>query len=112
MHQLRSMGVGPSIDDFGTGYSSPSYVQSMPVDALKIDRSFTAKLESSPTAVTMVRSVIAMGRTLGLRITTEGVENGSQLEIVRQLGTDEVQGYYIRKPANAETALQLVVPQA
>jgi diguanylate cyclase (GGDEF)-like protein len=112
MYQLRRMGIGLSIDDFGTGYSSLSYVQSMPVDALKIDRSFTAKLESSVTAVTMVRSVIAMGRSLGLRITTEGVESAAQLEIVRQLGTDEVQGYLIGKPATAEAALQRVAAQA
>ena len=81
----------------------------MPVDAVKIDRSFTAKLDSSPAAVTMIRLIIAMARTLGLRVVTEGVESASQLEIVRQLGSDEVQGFYIGRPDNAETALKLVI---
>jgi len=109
MHRLRKLGVELSIDDFGTGYSSLSYLQTMPIDAVKIDRSFTASLDSSPAAVTMVRSIIAMARTLGLRVVTEGVESSSQLEIVRQLGSDEAQGFYLGKPDDAETALKLVM---
>jgi len=108
MQQLREMGVSLSIDDFGTGYSSLSYLQTMPVNAVKIDRSFTASLGRNSTAVTMIKSVIAMGRTLGLRVVTEGVENEGQLNIVRQLGSHEAQGYYMGRPESAEKALERI----
>ena len=78
MELLKKLGVRFSIDDFGTGYSSLSYLQNMPVDALKIDRSFTARLGSSENALSMVRALIAMGRALNLRIVVEGVENSAQ----------------------------------
>jgi diguanylate cyclase (GGDEF)-like protein len=109
MLRLRDMGVSVSMDDFGTGYSSLSYLQKMPFVAFKIDRSFIAKVDSNPTVVNMISSIIAMGHALGLRVVTEGVETADQLEIARQLGSDEVQGLYIGKPVNAETALQIVV---
>lgn len=104
MYRLREMGASISIDDFGTGYSSLSYLQSLPVDALKIDRSFTMMLDSSHAAVSMTRSIIAMAHALGLRVVTEGVETDRQLEILRQLGSDEVQGYYLGKPENGNMA--------
>ena len=106
---LKSLGVGISIDDFGTGYSSLSYLQSMPVDAIKVDRSFTAKLGSSQTALSMVRAIIAMARALGLRIVIEGVENSAQVEILRQLGCDEVQGYYYGRPEDAQASVDRVL---
>jgi diguanylate cyclase (GGDEF)-like protein/PAS domain S-box-containing protein len=109
MNTLRQYGVQISIDDFGTGYSSLSYLQNMPVAALKIDRSFTAKLGSSQTALSMVKAIIAMARALGLRIVTEGVENQVQVEILRQLGCDDVQGFYYGKPEKAALALERVM---
>jgi diguanylate cyclase (GGDEF)-like protein/PAS domain S-box-containing protein len=111
MQRLRDLGVRISIDDFGTGYSSLSYLQNMPLDALKIDRSFTMKLGSSQTALSMVRAIIAMARALGLRIVTEGVENYSQVEILRQLGCDEIQGYYCGRPEGAEASIARVLRQ-
>jgi EAL domain-containing protein (putative c-di-GMP-specific phosphodiesterase class I) len=81
----------------------------MPIDALKIDRSFTARLDSSPAAVSMIRSVISMGRSLGLRVVTEGVETAAQLETLRRLGSDEAQGYYLGRPEDAEAAFQRVL---
>jgi len=108
MEQLKHLGVRISIDDFGTGYSSLSYLQHMPLDSLKIDRSFTAKLGSSPTALSMVRAIIAMARALGLRIVTEGVENAAQVELLRVLGTDDVQGYYYGRPEDAAATLERV----
>jgi EAL domain-containing protein (putative c-di-GMP-specific phosphodiesterase class I) len=84
-------------------------LQNLPVDALKIDRSFTAKLDTSPTAVSMIRSVIAMGRTLGLRVVTEGVESEGQLGVISELGSDEVQGFFTGQPAPAETAMALAM---
>lgn len=108
MARLKKLGVCISIDDFGTGYSSLSYLQNMPVDSLKIDRSFTARLGSSQTALTMVRAMIAMARALGLRIVTEGVENEVQVEILRQLGSDEVQGFYYSAPEDGPATVERV----
>jgi EAL domain-containing protein (putative c-di-GMP-specific phosphodiesterase class I) len=112
MNALRRYGVRISIDDFGTGYSSLSYLQSMPVDALKVDRSFTAKIASSPTAVSMVRAVIAMARALGLRVVTEGVENLDQADILRHLGCDEVQGFLYGRPEDHQASMERVWREA
>lgn len=112
MGRLKSIGVSISIDDFGTGYSSLSYLQNMPLDSLKIDRSFTAKLGTSQKALSMVRAIIAMARALGLRIVTEGVENSAQVEILRQLGTDDVQGFYYGRPEDGEASVDRVTRHA
>jgi EAL domain-containing protein (putative c-di-GMP-specific phosphodiesterase class I) len=108
MQRLRDLGVHISLDDFGTGYSSLSYLQNMPLDALKIDRSFTMKLGSSLTALSMVRAIIAMARALGLRVVTEGVENSVQVEILRQLDCDDIQGYYCGRPESPEASVARV----
>jgi diguanylate cyclase (GGDEF)-like protein/PAS domain S-box-containing protein len=105
MQDLRRLGVRFSIDDFGTGYSSLSYIQYMPVDVLKIDRSFTAKLGTSRRALSMVRAIIAMARALGLRVVTEGVEKAAQVEVLRELGCDDVQGYYFGKPEDGDASV-------
>ncbi len=116
MEELRSFGIRIAIDDFGTGYSSLSYLQSMPVDALKVDRTFTARLGSAgaenTTAETMVRAIIAMARALGLHIVTEGVETEAQAEILRQLGTDDAQGYLYGRPETPEAAAARVRREA
>jgi predicted signal transduction protein with EAL and GGDEF domain len=109
MHRLRAMGIGISIDDFGTGYSSLSCLQNMPVEALKIDRSFISRLDQDRASVPMIRSIIAMGHALGLRVVSEGVENERQLKILTDLGSDEVQGYYFGKPEIAGKALERVL---
>lgn len=108
MEQLKHFGVRISIDDFGTGYSSLSYLQNMPLDSIKIDRSFTAKLGSSQPALSMVRAIIAMARALGLRIISEGVENAAQAELLRRLGTDDVQGYYYGRPEDGPATVERV----
>lgn len=108
MEQLKHFGVRISIDDFGTGYSSLSYLQNMPLDSLKIDRSFTSRLGSSQPALSMVRAIIAMARALGLRIVTEGVENAAQVELLRRLGTDDVQGYYYGRPEDGAATVERV----
>jgi EAL domain-containing protein (putative c-di-GMP-specific phosphodiesterase class I) len=108
MHLLKELGVGLSLDDFGTGYSSLSYLQNMPVDALKVDRSFTARFGSSPTALSMVRAIIAMARALEIRVVTEGVENSTQAEILQQLGCDHVQGYYYGRPEDAKASVERI----
>jgi diguanylate cyclase (GGDEF)-like protein/PAS domain S-box-containing protein len=108
MVELRAFGIRIAIDDFGTGYSSLGYLQHMTVDTLKVDRTFTSRLGRSSTAVAMVRAIIAMGQALGLRVVTEGVENETQAEILRQLGTDEVQGDLYGRPETANVAAERV----
>jgi EAL domain-containing protein (putative c-di-GMP-specific phosphodiesterase class I) len=92
---LRSLGVSILLDDFGTGYSSLSYLQRLPVTTIKLDKSFLWDIETSTSAVALIRGVIALAHDLGVRVVAEGVETGEQLEAVRGLGCDEVQGYLL-----------------
>ena len=96
--QIRQAGSSISLDDFGTGYASLSMLRSLPVNVLKIDRSFTQDLERSEETRTLVKAMIAMAKALGLRIITEGVENQRQLDWLHQQQVDQVQGYLLGKP--------------
>jgi len=100
LSRLRAMGVGLALDDFGTGYASLRHLASLPLDALKIDRSFVANLEK-PAHLAIVQSMIELAHRLGLRVTAEGVEGRSQLATLRALGCDEVQGHLHGKPLTA-----------
>lgn len=100
MH-LKHMGVKLSIDDFGTGYSSLAYLKSFKVDKLKIDRSFICDLASDPENAAIVRAVVHMARSLGLRTIAEGVESQQALEHLRLYRCDEAQGYYLSRPVPA-----------
>ncbi len=97
LEELHRMGVVLSIDDFGTGYSSLSYLQQLPVEELKIDRSFVAAMAEETSAV-IVRSTIDLGRNLGLRVVAEGVENDDILAQLRELGCPVAQGFAISRP--------------
>lgn len=101
MRRLRKLGVRISIDDFGTGYSSLSYLGALPIDSLKIDRSFVMNLEDKPENVEIVRAVITLGHALGKRVIAEGVETPAQLASLRELGADEAQGYLLSRPLAA-----------
>lgn len=96
--EARNRGIGVSLDDFGTGYSSLSYLLNLPVDELKIDQSFIHDLEFDRRRVELVKTVLSLGRTLGKRVVAEGVETREQLEILRNMGCEYVQGYLISKP--------------
>ncbi len=98
LHAIRDLGVSVVIDDFGTGYSSLSYLAQMPINALKIDRSFIAAMESSPQNLAIVATIISLAHTLNLRVVAEGVETESQREVLQQMGCDEIQGYLISPP--------------
>ncbi|SDN84605.1 diguanylate cyclase/phosphodiesterase [Klenkia soli] len=96
--RLREMGVGIAIDDYGTGYSSLSYLHQLPVDELKLDRSLTQDLATSPTAAAITRHSIALAHDLGLRVVGEGIEDPEGLDALVELGCDTVQGYLTGRP--------------
>ncbi|CCQ73678.1 bifunctional diguanylate cyclase/phosphodiesterase [Magnetospira sp. QH-2] len=95
---LRDMGIRVTIDDFGTGYSSLSYLQSLPLDGLKIDRSFIADIGEDGQGSSLAGAVVAIGQSLGLKVTAEGVETEDQLGFLRQQWCDEMQGFYFSRP--------------
>jgi diguanylate cyclase (GGDEF)-like protein/PAS domain S-box-containing protein len=108
LKRLSDFGLEISIDDFGTGYSSLSYLKRFPVSKLKIDRSFVKGIAENSEDYVLVQSIIALARGLGLAVVAEGVENPEQLEALRGLGCDQIQGYYYGKPGTAaETAKRL-----
>ncbi|GAB3000360.1 EAL domain-containing protein [Amycolatopsis acidiphila] len=98
---LREIGVRLAIDDFGTGYSSLAQLQRLTLDTLKIDRSFVMRLGDSADAEAIVTSIIAMAHAVQLTVVAEGVENEMQLNLLRELGCDQAQGYYLGKPMPA-----------
>jgi EAL domain-containing protein (putative c-di-GMP-specific phosphodiesterase class I) len=95
---IHALGVTMALDDFGTGYSSLSYLKNLPMDALKIDRSFLAGIESSTAAVVLVQSLVSLAHSLGMRVVVEGVETRKQFELVSAAGCDELQGYLLGRP--------------
>ena len=107
LQELRALGVTCSIDDFGTGYCGLSYLNRLPVDALKIDRSFITELSGG--SDTIVTAVIALGHSLGLKVIAEGVETADQLARLADRGCDEMQGYLFSKPVPADEFAALVV---
>ena len=102
MTRLRAMGVRLAVDDFGTGYSSLSYLSRFPVDFLKIDRSFVAALESGDADSNLVRTIVEMGRTLGLETIAEGIERAEQMSLLKTMGTTMGQGFLLARPMTYE----------
>jgi diguanylate cyclase (GGDEF)-like protein/PAS domain S-box-containing protein len=100
--QLRSTGVRLCIDDFGTGYSSLSYLHELPIDALKIDRSFIGAIGTDERKHKIVQSILLLGRGLGIEVVAEGVETAQQVELLRQLGCEHAQGYFFSRPLPLE----------
>jgi EAL domain-containing protein (putative c-di-GMP-specific phosphodiesterase class I) len=104
LEQIRSLGVRIAIDDFGTGYASLSYLQRLPVDILKVDRSFVMGLADGDKSHELLEAILGVGQALSLATVAEGVEDHGQLETVRRMGCDMAQGYLMSKPIPAEVA--------
>jgi diguanylate cyclase (GGDEF)-like protein len=101
LRELRAMGINIAVDDFGTGYSSLAYLTSLPISALKIDRSFVATMQSDAQHMSLVSMIISLGRTLDLAVIAEGVETEDQAKLLRLLKCDQLQGYLYSKPLPA-----------
>jgi diguanylate cyclase len=99
MLRLRALGLHLAVDDFGTGYSSLGYLSQLPFTAVKIDRSFLSNRRPTSESVSMVQSMIELGHKMGMRVIVEGIEEESQLVMVRGLGADEAQGYLLGRPS-------------
>ncbi|HVB47407.1 MAG TPA: EAL domain-containing protein [Burkholderiales bacterium] len=108
IEDLKALGVQVSIDDFGAGYSSIRYLNSIPADCLKIDRSLVAAAPASSRGRAIVKAIVALAQNLGLRVVAEGVETFEQHEYLRSIGCDEMQGYYFSRPLPAAGFAELL----
>ncbi|MDQ2749657.1 MAG: EAL domain-containing protein [Actinomycetota bacterium] len=109
LNQLKQLGVQIALDDFGTGYSSLAYLQRFPVDTLKIDGAFINAISRSRDSDAIIRTLVQLGHDLGVRTVAEGVETTHQLDHVRRQGVDEVQGFLLSKPLDADSLDRLVL---
>ncbi len=108
LNQMKDLKLKIALDDFGTGYSSLSYLTSFPVDAIKIDRSFVMGCTMSRSNRIVIKAIIAMGHSLGMRIVAEGIETSEQLQLLKEYGADEGQGFYFSPPVSEEQFIKLL----
>ncbi|NET06200.1 MAG: GGDEF domain-containing protein [Symploca sp. SIO2B6] len=108
LEQMKALGIELSIDDFGTGYSSLERLHQLPIDTLKIDRSFVERLGKDSESIEIVRTIITLAHNLKMEIIAEGVETTQQLSLLRSLNCDYVQGYFFSKPVDSDSARELI----
>jgi len=111
LRELKALGVRIAMDDFGTGYSSLSYLHKLPLDALKVDRSFVSQIESDAEKLEIVRTIITLAHNLGLEVIAEGIETREQMFILRELGCELGQGYLFSRPLDADAATDLLIAE-
>jgi EAL domain-containing protein (putative c-di-GMP-specific phosphodiesterase class I) len=111
LKQLKTMGVTLAVDDFGTGYSSLNYLKRFPIDLLKIDAEFVRDVMTDADDRAIIRSIIALAKSMRLKVVAEGVESCEQQDFLRAEGCEYVQGYYIGRPMNAEEFEKYVLKQ-
>jgi EAL domain-containing protein (putative c-di-GMP-specific phosphodiesterase class I) len=112
LSQLKALGIRLSIDDFGTGYSSLSRLRRIPVDTLKIDRSFILNIDSDPESREIVRTIIMLAHNLGLRVVAEGAETENHVSLLKQLNCEMAQGYFFSRPADDQTISRLLAKKS
>lgn len=105
---MKAQGVAVAIDDFGTGYSSMAYLQQLPIDYLKIDRSFVMDLDVNERDKALVKTMIQLAQNLSLKVVAEGIEKAEQAEYLLSLGCHKGQGYYFGKPMTAAKLLEVL----
>ncbi|WP_313891337.1 EAL domain-containing protein [Psychrobacillus sp.] len=105
---LKNMGIRIALDDFGTGYSSLNYLRLMPIDRVKVDRSFIQQIENDKIVQAILKTIITLGHSLGFQIVAEGVEEEAQLQILQEMNVDSIQGYYFSRPLVEEALLEFV----
>ena len=103
LNELHSLGCSIALDDFGTGYTSMSYLTRLPIDCIKVDQSFVRNIDSNPTLENIVKAIVTMSSSLGLRNVFEGVETEAELEAIKKLSGSVVQGYFFSKPLNVDS---------
>jgi EAL domain-containing protein (putative c-di-GMP-specific phosphodiesterase class I) len=111
LRELSLLGVEVAVDDFGTGHSSLSYLHRLPIDTLKVDRSFVSQITECKESVAIVRAIIAMAGGLGLKIVAEGVETEEQLATLTNLGCEVIQGFLFSRPLHAEAVWEVLTPR-
>jgi EAL domain-containing protein (putative c-di-GMP-specific phosphodiesterase class I) len=108
---IKDLGVSVAVDDFGTGYASLAYLQQFPVDCIKIDKSFTSAIAASPESLALVRTLVQLGKDLGLKTLAEGVETVGEMDVLRGDQVNEAQGYLFARPLDPDSLeSQLLVP--
>ena len=111
MYELRDYGIKVSLDDFGTGFSSLSYLMGLPIDTLKIDKSFIDNINEDKAAKVITESIVSMSKRLGFKTVAEGVENNDQLDYLKGISCDLIQGFYLGKPMDSENIEELLLRQ-
>jgi len=108
MHEMKAAGIHHAIDDFGTGYSSLKSIKQLPINKIKIDRSFITDIISNKDTAAIVSAIIAMAHSMKLTVVAEGVETEEQLDYLNDLGCDQIQGYLLSTPLPSEKAEKLL----
>ena len=111
MRAIKDLGVSVAVDDFGTGYASLAYLRQFPIDCIKIDKSFTSAIAASPESLTLIRTLVQLGKDLGLKTLAEGVETMGEMDVLRADRVNEAQGYLFARPLDPEMfESQLLAP--